>query len=57
MELMDISGSVIDKTEYKNITQTIIAYHRKPTMTKGLYLLKFTNKTTNRIEIHKVSFE
>ncbi len=57
MELMDINGRVIDKTKYKNIAQTIIAYHRKPTMTKGMYLLKFTNKTTNRIEIHKVSFE
>ncbi len=57
IELMDVNGRMIDKIEYKNITQTIITWHRKPTMAKGMYLLKLTNKTTNKVEVHRVSFE
>ncbi len=57
MELMDINGRLIDKTEYKNITQTIISYRRKLTIPKGMYLLRLTNRITNKIDTHRVSFE
>jgi len=57
MELMDLNGRMIDKTEHKNITQTIITYYRKPTMVKGMYFLKLINRTTNKIVTYKLSFE
>ncbi len=57
MELMDMNGKVIVKTEYKNIGRTIITYQRKPGMPKGMYLLKLINKATSKIDVYKVFFE
>ncbi len=52
-----MNGKVIVKTEYKNISQTIITYQRKPGMPKGIYLLKLINKATTKIDVYKVFFE
>ncbi len=57
MVLMDINGKMIDNTEYKNITQTVINYHRKPAVVKGMYLLRLTNRMTNKMITYKISFE
>ncbi|MFN2440341.1 MAG: T9SS type A sorting domain-containing protein, partial [Chitinophagaceae bacterium] len=57
MELMDLNGRVIDKKEYKNITQFIITYRRKTTIVKGMYLLRLINRMTNKINTYKISFE
>ncbi|HVE60529.1 MAG TPA: T9SS type A sorting domain-containing protein, partial [Chitinophagaceae bacterium] len=57
IELMDLNGRVMDKKEYKNITQSIITYRRKTTIIKGMYLLRLINRTTNKIATYKISFE
>jgi hypothetical protein len=57
LELMDMKGRTVDKIEFKNITQTIVTYNRKPTMAKGMYLLKITNRLTGKPDTYKVSFK
>jgi hypothetical protein len=57
MELISANGQSVYTTEAKNITSSTLSYSRDSHITPGIYLLRITDKTTNRTEIRKLVFE
>jgi hypothetical protein len=57
LELISANGQLFYTNEMKNISSSTINYSRDSNIKAGIYLLRVTNKTTGKAEIHKLIFE
>ena len=57
IDLIGSNGQLLYVTEAKNISSTTLTYPRNSNFKRGIYLLRITDKTTNRTEIRKLVFE
>lgn len=57
IELIGSNGQLFYLTEARNISSSTLNYSRNSKIKPGIYLLRVTNKTTGKAEIHKLIFE
>lgn len=57
IELINSNGQLFYTTVIKNISTSTVNYHRDSMTKPGIYLLRVTDKTTGKAEVHKLIFE
>jgi hypothetical protein len=57
IELINSNGQLFYTTVIKNISTSTVNYYRDSLIKPGIYLLRVTDKTTGKAEVHKLIFE